>query len=114
MALNLEAIHNLVPENGTSFTNAFLAARNFIPRTDQIILITDGLPTQGKSEGFGKYISAARRARLFDESVGSLPEGVPVDTVLLPLKGEPQAEHRFWDLARLTHGTLFMPSKDWP
>ncbi len=114
IAQNLAALHELVPENGTSFVNAFTAARNFIPRADQIILITDGFPTQGKSEGFGKYISAARRARLFDDSVGSLPEGVPVDTILLQLKGEPQAEHRFWDLARITHGSLFMPSKDWP
>ncbi|MEJ0038198.1 MAG: vWA domain-containing protein [Gammaproteobacteria bacterium] len=114
IALSLEAMHNLVPENGTSLVNAFTAARNFIPRADQIILITDGLPTQGKSEGFGKYITAARRARLFDDSIGSLPDGVPIDTILLPLKGEPQAEHRFWELARLTHGSLFMPSRDWP
>ena len=114
MAQSLEALHNLVPENGTSLFNAFTAARNFIPRADQVILITDGLPTQGKSEGFGKYITAGRRARLFDESIAALPEGVPIDTILLPLKGEPQAEHRFWELARLTHGSLFMPSRDWP
>jgi hypothetical protein len=114
IAQNVAALHELIPENGTSFVNAFTAARNFIPRADQIILITDGMPTQGKSEGFGKYISAARRTRLFDDSVGSLPEGVPVDTILLPLKGEPQAEHRFWEMARLTHGSLFMPSRDWP
>jgi hypothetical protein len=114
IAQNLTTLHDLVPENGTSFVNAFTAARNFIPRADQIILITDGLPTQGKSEGFGKYISASRRVRLFDDSIGSLPEGIPIDTILLPLKGEPQAEHRFWELARLTHGSLFMPSRDWP
>ena len=114
IAQNLAALHDLVPENGTSFVNVFTAARKFIPRADQIILITDGLPTQGKSEGFGKYISAARRARLFDDSVASLPEGIPVDTILLPLKGEPMAEHRFWELARITHGSLFMPSRDWP
>ena len=114
MAQILEAMHNLVPENGTSLFNVFTAARNFIPRADQIILITDGLPTQGKSEGFGKYISASRRLRLFDESIAALPEGIPVDTILLQLKGEPQAEHRFWELARITHGSLFMPSRDWP
>jgi hypothetical protein len=114
MAQNLAALQDLVPENGTSFTNAFLAARNFIPRADQIILVTDGLPTQGKSAGFGKYITADRRARLFDDSIGSLPDGVPVDTILLPLKGEPQAEHRFWEMARLTRGSLFMPPRDWP
>ena len=114
MAQTLEAMHNLVPENGTSLFNAFTAARNFIPRADQIILITDGLPTQGKSEGFGKYINAGRRARLFDDAIPAIPEGVPIDTILLPLKGEPQAQHRFWELARITHGSLFLPSRDWP
>ena len=114
MAKNLEALHALLPEGGTSFVNVFTAAKGFIPRADQIILVTDGLPTQGKSAGFGKYITADRRARLFDDAVGSLPDGVPVDTVLLQLRGEPQAPHRFWELARLTNGTLFMPSKDWP
>ena len=114
MAKNLEALHTLLPEGGTSFFNVFTAAKGFIPRADQIILVTDGLPTQGKSAGFGKYITADRRARLFDDAVGALPDGVPVDTVLLSLRGEPQAPHRFWELARLTNGTLFMPSKDWP
>jgi hypothetical protein len=113
-AKNMDALRQMFPQDGTSFFNAFTAAKNFIPRADQIILITDGLPTQGKSPGFGKYINAARRARLFDDSVGALPDGVPVDTVLFPLRGEPSAQHRFWELARLTSGTLFMPAKDWP
>ena len=114
LAKNMDALRAMFPEGGTSLFNAFTAAKTFIPRADQIILITDGLPTQGKSPGFGKYINADRRARLFDDSVGALPDGVPVDTVLFPLRGEPQAAHRFWELARLTEGTLFMPSKDWP
>jgi hypothetical protein len=43
-----------------------------------------------------------------------LPDDVPIDVVLLPMKGDIPAAHRFWSLARLTHGTLLMPSKDWP
>jgi hypothetical protein len=43
-----------------------------------------------------------------------LPVGVPVDSILLPMHGDLEAAHRFWNLARLTHGTLLMPSKDWP
>ena len=61
-----------------------------------------------------RHLTGDRRVRLFDDAVGALPDGVPVDTVLLQLRGEPQAPHRFWELARLTNGTLFMPSKDWP
>jgi hypothetical protein len=37
-----------------------------------------------------------------------------VDSVLLPMKGDSEAPHRFWGLARLTDGTFIMPAKDWP
>jgi hypothetical protein len=39
---------------------------------------------------------------------------VPVDVILLPMKGDLPAAHRFWQLTRFTNGTLMMPSKDWP
>jgi hypothetical protein len=114
LARNLEALRGLVPQDGTSLINAFSTAKAMNPKPDQIILITDGLPTQGKSVGAKKYIDAGARARLFDEAIGALPEDVPTDVVLLPLKGDIPAAHRFWQLARFTHGTLLMPSKDWP
>ena len=111
---NIEALSNLVPQEGTSLINAFAAIRNMSPLPDQVILITDGLPTMGKSAGFSKYIDAGKRARLFDDAIGELPEKVPVDVVLLPMKGDLPAAHRFWRLSNFTHGTLLMPSKDWP
>jgi hypothetical protein len=114
LARNIAALQLLVPRDGTSLVNAFAAARTLNPRPDQIILITDGLPTQGKSAGQRKYIDAGARARLFDDAVAVLPENVPVDVVLLPMKGDVQAAHRFWRLARLTNGTLLAPSRDWP
>ena len=43
-----------------------------------------------------------------------LPDKVPVDVILLPMKGDLPAAHRFWQLTRFTQGTLMMPSKDWP
>jgi hypothetical protein len=103
-----------VPQDGTSLINAFAAVKAMNPLPDQVILITDGLPTQGKSPGLRKYIDAGARARLFDDAVGELPEKVPVDVVLLPMKGDLPAAHRFWQLSRFTNGTLLMPSKDWP
>jgi hypothetical protein len=111
---NIEALNAIVPQEGTSLINAFAAIRTLSPLPDQVILITDGLPTMGKSAGFGKYIDAGKRARLFDDAIGELPEKVPVDVVLLPMKGDLPAAHRFWRLSRFTHGTLLMPSKDWP
>jgi hypothetical protein len=113
-ARNIAALSALVPQEGTSLANAFMATKEMTPRPDQIILITDGLPTQGKSAGLRRYIDANSRARLFDEAVGQLPDGVPVDVVLLPMKGDLPAAHRFWGLARLTGGIVMFPSKDWP
>jgi anti-sigma28 factor (negative regulator of flagellin synthesis) len=113
-ARNIEALSALVPADGTSLINAFEAVKAINPLPDQIILITDGLPTQGKSAGFRKYVDAGARARLFDDAVGALPDKVPVDVILLPMKGDLPAAHRFWQLTRLTRGTLLMPSKDWP
>jgi anti-sigma28 factor (negative regulator of flagellin synthesis) len=113
-ARSIEALNTLVPQDGTSLINAFAAVRSLNPLPDQVILITDGLPTQGRSPGLRKYIDASGRARLFDEAVNSLPDKVPVDVILLPMKGDLPAAHRFWQLARYTNGILLMPSKDWP
>jgi len=40
------------------------------------VLITDGLPTQGKTQGLRRYVNSAERMRLFDEAVSQLPEHV--------------------------------------
>lgn len=114
LARLITALQLIVPEGGTSLYNAFAAARKLSPAPDQIVLITDGLPTQGKSAGTRRYVTPAMRARLFDQSVGQLPPHVEVDSVLLPMLGDSQAPHRFWHLARMTAGTFLMPSKDWP
>jgi len=110
----MAALETLVPANGTSLYNAFAAARALSPAPDQIVLITDGLPTQGRTAGVRRYVNSGERMKLFDEAVTQLPEHVPVDSVLLPMKGDLQAAHRFWHLARVTDGTLLMPAKDWP
>jgi hypothetical protein len=114
LARELANLHAIVPAEGTSLYNAFATTKTLAPLPDQIILITDGLPTQGKSAGLRKYVDSGARMRLFDDAVGQLPDRVPVDSILLPMLGDLQAAHRFWNLARLTNGTLLMPSKDWP
>jgi hypothetical protein len=114
LARELANLHAIVPAEGTSLYNAFAATKTLAPLPDQIVLITDGLPTQGKTAGLRKYVDSAARMRLFDEAVGQLPDHVPVDSILLPMLGDLQAAHRFWSLARQTNGTLLTPSKDWP
>ena len=114
LARDMSALKELVPGDGTSLYNAFSATKTLSPLPDQVILITDGLPTQGKTTGLRRYVDSGARMRLFDEAVGQLPDRVPIDTILLPMNGDTQAAHRFWHLSRLTDGTLMMPSKDWP
>ena len=114
LARSMQTLQMLVPANGTSLYNVFSATRTLTPLPDQIVLITDGLPTQGQTAGLRKYVDSAARMRLFDEAVGQHPEHVPIDCVLLPMKGDLQAAHRFWHLARVTDGALLMPAKDWP
>lgn len=114
LARGLANLRAIVPADGTSLYNAFAAVRALNPLPDQIVLITDGLPTQGRAAGSRRYVDSAGRMRLFDEALGQLPRGVPVDSILLPMQGDLQAPHRFWNLARQSGGTLLMPSKDWP
>jgi hypothetical protein len=114
LARELANLHAIVPADGTSLYNAFAATKTLSPLPDQIILITDGLPTQGHTAGSRKFVNSDARARLFDESLDQLPPHVPVDSILLPMQGDKQAAHRFWNLARQSDGTFLMPSKDWP
>ncbi len=111
----LEAMDTLVPQNGTSLVNAFGAIRQLSPAPDQVVLITDGLPTQGATPpAIRRYIDAGGRMRLFDDAVKALPPRTPIDVVLLPMRGDNPAAHAFWRLARNSGGSYLMPSKDWP
>ncbi|HNR23315.1 MAG TPA: vWA domain-containing protein [Steroidobacteraceae bacterium] len=111
----LEALDEVVPQNGTSLVNAFRAIRQLSPAPDQVILITDGLPTQGASPpAVRRYIDAGGRARLFEDAIKALPPRTPIDVVLLPMRGDNPAAHAFWRLARNSGGAYLMPSKDWP
>lgn len=109
------ALDEVVPQDGTSLLNAFRAIRDVNPEPDQVVIITDGLPTQGANPpALRKFVDAATRARLFDEAAKSITLRAPIDVVLLPMKGDIPASHRFWMLARATKGAFVMPSPDWP
>ena len=48
-----------------------------------------------------KFINVDANARkLFDDAIDELTEDMPIDVVLLPMKGDLPAAHRFWRLAR--------------
>lgn len=111
----LTALHDLVPKDGTSLENAFAALANLAPAPDRVILVTDGLPTQGATPPLiRKTIDGDGRMKLFERAMAKYPRGVPLNVVLLPMEGEPQAASAFWVASRRSGGAFLMPAKDWP
>jgi len=110
----VEKLRRLPPEKGTSLINAFEAAAKMSPAPDNLFLLTDGLPTMGRDKPWGSRVSADKRLSLFREAVKRLPAGLPVNTILLPMEGDPMAAGEFWRLAVDTRGSFMCPAKDWP
>jgi len=108
------ALRQTAPDGGTSLYHAFAAAKAMNPPPDNIILLTDGLPTQGDRPAGRKTVSGRERLRLFDDALDELPRGVPVNVVLFPMEGDPMAMPAFWRLAMASRGSLMTPSSAWP
>jgi hypothetical protein len=111
---NTELLRKLVPADGTSLENAFLAALQLSPQPDNIFLLTDGLPTQGTTTPRGSKVNARERLRLFERAVAQLPRSVPVNVILAPMEGDAMAAPALWQLAQATSGAFMSPSRDWP
>src|SRR5688572_6018617 len=111
----LQALHKIVPKDGTSIENAFVALNALNPKPDNVIMITDGLPTQGASAPLiRKTIDGDDRLKLFERAFTKYPRDVPFNIILMPMEGDPHAPSAFWVAARATGGSFLSPSKDWP
>jgi len=110
----VEGLRRVVPQKGTSLHRAFSVARGIQPRPDNIILLTDGLPTQGRTRGSAPTVTGAKRSKHFSEALKVLPSATPVNIILFPMEGDPGAASAFWKLAQTSRGAFFSPSKDWP
>lgn len=108
------AIKQLLPGGGSSLIRAFRVAKQMTPRPDNIILVTDGLPTLGSGKPSSSTIDADDRLELFNKAVRVLPSRVPVNTILLAMEGDPYASSAYWHLAVNSNGSLINPSEDWP
>ncbi len=102
------------PGSGTSLSNAFGAIADFEYRPDNLILLTDGLPTQGKNPPKKYMVSGAQRRKHFAAAMAELPPGVPINTILFPMEGDSEAAGLFWQTALNTKGAFIAPSRDWP
>ena len=107
-------LRSTAPQGGTSLEKAFVAAAALRPPPDNIILLTDGLPTQGVAPPTKRTVSGKERVKLFERAIQALPRGVPVNILLFPMEGDPVAAPAFWKLAMSTQGSLLAPSRDWP
>jgi hypothetical protein len=110
----VEALRRTVPAEGTSLYQAFAVAKSLSPPPDNILLVTDGLPTQGKAKPAGTTVSADQRLQHFEAAVRSLGSRIPVNTILLPMEGDAYAASAYWKLAIDTRGSFLTPSRDWP
>jgi hypothetical protein len=108
------SIREYSPGSGTSLINAFGAITDFEDRPDNVFLLTDGLPTQGKNPPKKYMVSGKQRRKHFYDAVNEFPRGVPINTILFPMEGDPEAAALFWQTALNTDGAFIAPSRDWP
>lgn len=110
----IKALSRTVPKGGTSLINAFEALGKFDNAPDNLFLITDGLPTQGRKPPSGSTVSSRERVKLYQQAIATLPRRIPVNVLLFPMEGDPVAAASFWQLALSTNGSFMSPSRDWP
>jgi Mg-chelatase subunit ChlD len=110
----LNRLRKMVPKDGTSLENAFAVAKQLNPQPDNLIVITDGLPTQGATPPTKKLVDGDDRLKFFERAIAVLPRKLPVSIILLPMEGDPVAPSAFWNLAKATGGSFMAPSRDWP
>ena len=85
------------------------------PPPDNIVLLTDGLPTQGDRAPRGARPSPARTVSVSSSAPSTrCPAAVPVNVILYPMEGDPLASAAFWKVAMATRGSMMTPSSDWP
>jgi VWA domain-containing protein len=110
----VNALRAMAPKGPTSLHAAFAAARALEPRPDNIYLLTDGLPTMGQVIPTRNGATGRERVDHFNRAVRELPQGVPVNTILFAMEGDPNAAPAYWLLALRTNGSMLAPAEDWP
>ena len=113
------ALAELYPQRATNLDAALDLAEDINP--SDIYLITDSLPTRGGSTikhvakcGIGNTVSGMCRAALFEAAVNSFSTAARVNTILLPVEGDPRAAHAYWLWSATTGGIMISPTGNWP
>ncbi len=110
----LRAVRGVVPRDGTSLDHAFGAIGQMESRPDNLILLTDGLPTWSIVPPRRGTVTGKQRLAMFERAIRQLPGYLPVNVILFPIEGDPMAASAYWRLALKSRGSFMSPSKDWP
>ena len=110
----IEASKTYVPFGGTSLLSGLNTVSNFEMKPDNIFLLTDGLPTMSISKPKNYMVTGGQRKQFFNEAISRLSPGIPINTILFPMEGDPEAAALYWQLALDTNGAFIAPSRDWP
>ena len=110
----VQQLRGVVPQGGTNLYQALQSIRTLRPAPDNIMLLVDGLPTQGRKTSRRSTISGKDRVKLFNEAVKELRSKVPINVILFPMEGDPMASSAYWKLALATGGSFMSPSRNWP
>ena len=110
----IKGLRDYSPGSGTSLINAINTINTFEDKPDNLFLLTDGLPTQSKSAPKKYMVSGMQRREFFADAIDNLPRGMPVNSILFPMEGDPEAAAMFWQLGVSTQGAFIAPSRDWP
>ena len=110
----MESTDAFVPSEGTSLSKAIDVIAEFDSKPDNLFILTDGLPTLGDTPPKKYMVTGSQRRQHFEAAIAKLPRGIPVNTILFPMEGDPEAAALFWQLALDTKGAFIAPSRDWP
>ncbi|AWT59910.1 MAG: hypothetical protein DF168_01107 [Candidatus Moanabacter tarae] len=113
-AETLKRLREKTPQGPANLEKAFYVIGNLDPLPDNIILLVDGLPTQGESVKAGHVVDTQTRIRMFNAAKRAMPRGVPLNIILLPWSGDPEAASMYWLMATETDGSFICPARDWP
>ena len=114
MADAVDALGETPPADGTSLENLFSAIAAMDPLPDNILLIIDGLPTQGRTPPRSPTVTGRERMQHYTNATRNLPRDIPINVIMFPMEGDPLASGAYWSLAQRTGGVYMAPSEDWP
>lgn len=120
----LQALQELHPHNATDLHAALqFVKRERLGPTD-IYVITDSLPTKGRDALSTRKRLACRksttvngecRLELFHAAITKFADRrARVNTILLPIEGDPDAAYAYWLWSASTTGMLVSPAGSWP